>query len=81
MFRKDGAVARKERIEKIATTVQALLYQNKEAGYVPLRKTVAKLELETGLRRDTVMEYLSLLHEAEQIEIDEEKDQIRRPVV
>jgi hypothetical protein len=78
MVRKDGAEARKERILKIATTIQALLYQNKDAGYIPLKKTVAKLEFETGLTKEKIMEYLTLIEENEQMEIDLEKDQIRK---
>ena len=81
MVRKDGAEARKERISKIAANIQAALYQNKEIGYLSLKKTVAKQELETGLTREKIMEYLSLLVEADQIEIDFEKDQIRKPSV
>lgn len=49
MVRKDGAEARKERIAKIATNIQASLFQSKELGYIPLKKTVATLELDTGL--------------------------------
>jgi len=79
MVRKDGAEARKERIAKIAANTQAALYQNKELGYISLRKTVAKHELETGLTREKIMEYLALLVEADQFEIDLEKDQIRKP--
>jgi hypothetical protein len=78
MVRKDGAEARKERIAKIATNVQAALYQNKDLGYISLKKTVAKQELETGLTREKIMEYLALLVEADQFEIDHEKDQIRK---
>ncbi len=79
MVRKDGAEARKERIAKIATNVQSALYQNKDLGYISLKKTVAKQELETGLTREKIMEYLALLVEADQFEIDHEKDQIRKP--
>ena len=78
MVRKDGAEARKERIAKIATNVQAALYLNKDLGYISLKKTVAKQELETGLTREKIMEYLALLVEADQFEIDNEKDQIRK---
>jgi hypothetical protein len=78
MVRKDGAEARKERIAKIATNVQAALYLNKDLGYISLKKTVAKQELETGLTREKIMEYLALLVEADQFEIDHEKDQIRK---
>lgn len=78
MVRKDGAEARKERINKMATALQASLYQNKELGYIPLKKTIALLELDTGLTRDRITEYMALLQDAEQIEIDQEKDQIKK---
>jgi len=78
MVRKDGAEARKERIAKIASNTQAALYLNKNVGYISLKKTVAKHELETGLTHERIMEYLELLVDADQIEIDFEKDQIRR---
>ena len=79
MARKDGAEARKERIAKIAANTQSALYLNKDVGYISLKKTVAKQELETGLTRERIMEYLALLVEADQIEMDFEKDQIRKP--
>jgi hypothetical protein len=77
--RKDGAEARKERIAKIATEVQKQLYQNKELGYIPLKKTIVIQSLDTGLTKRKVKEYLEDLAEAGQFEIDEEKDQIRKP--
>jgi hypothetical protein len=79
MVRKDGAETRRERISKIATSIQASLYQNKDLGYVSLNKTVAKQELETGLTREKILEYIALLVEADQFELDHEKDQIRKP--
>jgi hypothetical protein len=78
MTRKDGAEARKERIQKIATGIQASLYKNKDSGYIPFKKTVAMLELETGLTKEKILEYLALLAEADQFEVDFEKDQIRK---
>lgn len=83
MVRKDGAEARKERIKNIATAIQASLFKNKESGldYIPLKKTVALLELDTGLTREKIVEYMALLQEADQIEIDHEKDQIRKSKV
>ena len=76
-------VLKQERIElrKSPQTSQASLYLNKDQGYIPLKKTVAKQELDTGLTREKIMEYLGLLVEADQFEIDQEKDQIRRPRV
>jgi hypothetical protein len=81
MVRKDGAETRKERIKNIAASIQASLYKNKDIGYIGLKKTVALLELETGLTREKILEYLTLLQEAGQIEIDQVKDRIIKPGV
>jgi hypothetical protein len=81
MVRQDGAEARKERISGMARTIQALLFQNREAGFISLRKTVAQLMLEHGLTKAKVMEYLNLLQELGQFEMDVEKDQIRKVAV
>jgi hypothetical protein len=81
MVRRDGAEARKERIAAIARSIQAALFQNKEGGNIPLKRTTALLMLETGLTKEKVMEYLSLLQEAGQFEIDAERDQIGRVAV
>jgi hypothetical protein len=78
MVRKDGAEARKERIAEIAKTIQALLYQNKESGAVSLRKVLAQIMISSGLTRDKVLEYLRLLSEAGQFEVDEKNDKIMR---
>ena len=78
MVRKDGAEARKERIAEIAKTVQAFLYQNKESGEVPLRKVLAQIMISTGLTRVKVLEYLQLLNDAGQFELDEKNDMIMR---
>jgi len=81
MVRKDGAETKKERISKIAQYVQASIYQNKDAGFIPLKKTVALLEIETGLTKEKIIDYLALLQEAGQIELDPEKNQIRKSSV
>lgn len=81
MVRRDGAEARKERIAQIARSIQASLFQSKEAGFIPLKKTVALLMYETGLTKEKITEYLQLLQETDQVELDLEKDQIRRPAV
>ena len=78
MVRKDGAEARKERIAEIAKTVQSFLYQNKESGEVPLRKVLAQIMISTGLTRVKVLEYLQLLNDAGQFELDEKNDMIIR---
>jgi hypothetical protein len=81
MVRHDGAEARKERYTKIAQTIQALLYQNRELGYVSLKKTVITFKVEMGLTYEKIMEYMQDLSEIGQFEIDTEKDQIRKPRV
>jgi len=79
MVRNDGAAARKKRLEKIAQAIHAALYNNKELGYIPLKKTVALQMLDTGLTKAKIIEYLSLLEVNGQFEMDVEKDQIRGP--
>jgi hypothetical protein len=81
MVRMDGAETRKERYAKMAQTIQALLYQNKELGYIPLKKTVVKFKVEMGLTSEKVREYMEDLRDMGQFEIDTEKDQIRKTVV
>jgi deoxyribose-phosphate aldolase len=80
MVRRDGAEARKERIELIARTIQAALFKNKDSGSIMLSKTVAELMLQTGLTRIKTMEYLELLQTAGQFEIDHNDDKIKRAV-
>jgi hypothetical protein len=78
MVRMDGAEARKERIEKIARSIQAALFASGEIGAIPLKKTVAKLSIETGLTQEKLMEYLTLLENDDQFTIDYENDKIRK---
>jgi hypothetical protein len=78
MVRMDGAEARKERIGHIAKAIQAALFQNKEAGWISLQKTVSKIMIDTGLTKNKVMEYLELLTAAAQFELDEKNDRITR---
>jgi hypothetical protein len=78
MVRRDGAEARKERIAQIAKSIQAALFQNKEAGWISLSKIVSQIMIETGLTRNKVMEYLQLLSDAGQFVLDESNDKIRR---
>jgi hypothetical protein len=74
----DGAEARKERIAQIARMVQSRLFQNKDLGYISLKKVVAQIMIETGLTKQRVMEYLQLQNEAGQFEINEAEDKISR---
>jgi len=78
MVRRDGAEARKERIGKIAQKIQAALFQNKEAGSITLSKTVSEIMIETGLTRNKVMEYLQVLNDNGQFELDEKNDRINK---
>ena len=43
MVRRDGAEARKERIEKIARSINASIFANKDADYIPLKKRAQSL--------------------------------------
>jgi hypothetical protein len=83
LVRKDGAEARKERIAKIAQSIMSALYEAKQQSklYISLRKTVAILEFETGLTKEKISEYITLLQDMGKIELDAEKDQIRIPEV
>jgi len=76
MVRRDGAEARKERIEKIARFTQARLFKEKETS---LSQTLAELEYETGLREETLLTILRLLEKLGQIVIDLENDKIKKP--
>lgn len=78
MVRMDGAEARKERIAQIARKVQASLYENKEAGWILLSKTISKIMIDTGLTRNKVLEYLKLLNDASQFQVNEKDDKITR---
>lgn len=78
MVRMDGAEARKERISQIARKIQALLYENKEAGWIFLSKTTSAIMIETGLTKSKVLEYLKLLNDAGQFQIKENEDKIVR---
>lgn len=75
MVRKDGAEARKERLQKIAQAIQAALHQEKD---LPLSRTMATLEYDFGLTKDRVREYLEVLENLGQLEIDETCDRIKR---
>ena len=81
MVRKDGAEARKERIASIARLIHASLFQNKETGFIPLKKSMALLMLETGLTKEKILEYLDLLQDTGQIHVDIKQDQIRKALV
>ena len=80
MVRNDGAETRKARIELVARVVTSLLYQNKDAGWIPLKSTVVKIMVQTGLTRFKVMEYLQLKDDEGIFELNETEDRIKRAV-
>jgi hypothetical protein len=75
MVGRDGAEARKDRLQKIARTVQAALHNQDK---IMLSKTVAVLQYDMGLTREKIMEYLSVLSEIGQFALDLENDQITK---
>lgn len=74
----DGASRRKERIAEIARTVQAALFESKDVGWVSLQKVVASISIATGLVPGRILEYLQLLNDAGQFELDISDAKIRR---
>jgi hypothetical protein len=81
MVRMDGAEARRERINRMARTIQAMFYAKKEREEpeeLPLKKTVSKLGIETGLTRQKIMTYLEELADDDQFILDVEHDKIRK---
>ncbi|MCK4434003.1 hypothetical protein KAU92_00835 [Candidatus Bathyarchaeota archaeon] len=75
MVRKDGAEARKKRIQLIGVFIQRKLFEDKE---IFLSKNVAALQYEYGLTKLKIMEYLGILEAIGQFVIDEENDKIRK---
>ena len=74
MARRDGAEVRKDRIKEITRKVLSLLQNH---GKIPLSKTSALLEYETGLTHEKIMEYLKIAEAVGRFVIDVEKDEIR----
>jgi len=75
----DGAEARKERIAQIARFIQSQLYANKDTGWIPYKKTVTKIEIETGLTRQKIIGIIELLCEAgDRFDLNREEDRINR---
>jgi hypothetical protein len=62
----------------MARLVLSQLYLHKDTGWIPLKKTVSKLEIEIGLSEGKVRYYLSLLADDDRFEIDDENDKIKR---
>ncbi len=76
MVRMDGAEVRKERIAQINKIVRGALYANKDVGWISLSIVACKIEVETGLRHDKIIEILRLLSRAGNFELDEKDDKI-----
>lgn len=77
MSRRDGTEVRKERIHFIAKFIQAALFKN-NGNPIPLNKTVAVLMYETGLRRDTIDEYMEIAENTDRFIIDRINDLIKK---
>jgi predicted solute-binding protein len=75
MVGRDGAEARKERLQRIARTIQAALHKE---GEIPLSKTIAALQYEMGLTREKLQEYLEVLRDLGQFVMDFEQDKIKK---
>ena len=75
MVRRDGAEIRKERIQQIARLIQSLLHKQSE---ISLSKTLANSQYQFGLKKDKLMEYLSILEALGQFTIDNEGDKIKK---
>ena len=76
MVRRDGAEAKKERMEQIARKIQALLYAQNP---ILLSRTTAQIEYDFGLTKHRIFEYLETLQNLGQFEIDRDNDQIKKP--
>jgi len=74
--RKDGADARKERIQKIAQFILASLEANN--GKIPLSKAIAKIAIDWGLTREKIMEYLAILADDDRFVLDVDGDKIKK---
>lgn len=73
MVRRDGAEARKERIQEIGRLIMSNLHNHSEIAF---SKTLAALQYEFGLTKDKLMEYINILAELGRFKIDKEKDKI-----
>ena len=75
MVRRDGAEVRRERIQQITSRVLSLLHKH---GEIRLKKTLATLEYETGLKRETLIEYLKTGEDTDHFTLDFENDKIKK---
>jgi len=75
MVRKDGAEAKKERLESIAKKIMSSLSQEME---ISLSKTIAVIEYEHGLSKEKAVEYLEILEKLNRFVLDKDADKIKR---
>lgn len=76
MVKQDGAEMRKQRIQQIARSILKALAQENPLS---LTKTLATLQYDTGLTKDKLIEYLTIMQKMGQFVIDNEKDTISKP--
>jgi len=76
MVRKDGAEARRERMEKMAKAIHAALENNN--GEILLSKNVSTIAVQTGLTKGKIMDYLTLLADAGHFVLDVEGNKIHK---
>jgi hypothetical protein len=76
MVRKNGAEARKERIQQIAQYIHAKLDDEQE---IFSSKTIAELQYKFGLTKERIIEYLEILEKLGHFNIDKELDKIKKP--
>jgi len=77
----DGATRRRERIAEIARSVQSALFQAKPLDWVSLKELVATISIQTGLVPSRILQYLALLNDAGQFELDIVDGKIKKAVV
>lgn len=76
MVRSDGAEVRRGRIQKTTSFVLSLLHKNN--GQIPLAKTLALLQYETGLTREKLIEYIFIGADTGHFIVDVENDKITK---
>jgi GTP-binding protein EngB required for normal cell division len=77
MVRRNGAEARKERLQEIARFVQRALYAQNELS---LSGTLIQIEYNFGLTEAKAMEYLRLLEKLGQFILVEKEDKIKKAI-
>lgn len=76
MVKRDGAFTRSERIKEIRRFfLTHAVAEN--PGALPYRKTVAMFQMNMGLTKEKIREYLGIIEDLGEIFVDESADQIR----